>query len=161
MEVTVRVEWDMGHRLPNHDGACRNLHGHRYVADITLRGPVLPSKSGSQEGMVADFGAVKALVRAEVAKLDHRFLVCDRDCYVDVLCQLPGVVLVPYAPTAENVAEALRRDISKSLNAAILARSEVHSGPLENMLVHVARVRLYETPTAWVDAQTPDGEFLL
>ena len=38
-EATRRIEWDMGHRVPEHGGKCRTPHGHRYVAEVTVRGP--------------------------------------------------------------------------------------------------------------------------
>lgn len=137
MEIAVRVEWDMGHRLPNHGGQCRNLHGHRYVADIYVTGDPVAESGASSEGMVVDFGDVKHEVRAQVGKLDHRFLVCERDDYVAVLRSMPGVVVVPYVPTAENISLALLR-------------------ALREAKLPVSRLRLYETPTSWADAGLRD-----
>lgn len=137
MEIAVRVEWDMGHRLPNHGGLCKNLHGHRYVAEIYVFGMPRTEEGAADEGMVEDFGTVKAAVRAELEKLDHRFLVCERDDYVAVLRGMPGVVVVPFVPTAENISASLLR----SLRRADIA---------------VTRIRLYETPTSWADAGLRD-----
>ena len=35
ISVTRRLEFDAGHRIPDHRSQCRNLHGHRYVLEIT------------------------------------------------------------------------------------------------------------------------------
>jgi 6-pyruvoyltetrahydropterin/6-carboxytetrahydropterin synthase len=40
-EVTKIVEWDMGHRVPNHKSKCRNPHGHRYRLEVTIGGPLI------------------------------------------------------------------------------------------------------------------------
>lgn len=134
MRISVRVEWDMGHRLPNHDGQCRHLHGHRYAAEVTVGGRVGSLPGAPDEGMVADFGPVKAAIRDEVAKMDHRFLVCERDPIAQSMRDLPGVVLVSFVPTAENIADAL-------LGALRVGGK-----------YDFVSVRLYETPTSWADA---------
>ncbi|MDP2056292.1 MAG: 6-carboxytetrahydropterin synthase, partial [Thiobacillus sp.] len=36
MLITRRLEFDAGHRIPNHASQCRHLHGHRYALEITL-----------------------------------------------------------------------------------------------------------------------------
>ena len=35
MRITRRLEFDAGHRIPQHDSQCRHLHG-RYVAQLPL-----------------------------------------------------------------------------------------------------------------------------
>ena len=41
MQITRRLEFDAGHRIPNHNSQCRHLHGHRYAIEITLSGEVV------------------------------------------------------------------------------------------------------------------------
>ena len=41
MLITRRLEFDAGHRIPDHKSQCRHLHGHRYVIEITLSGQVI------------------------------------------------------------------------------------------------------------------------
>ena len=36
MRITRRLEFDAGHRIPNHQSQCRHLHGHRYALEVTL-----------------------------------------------------------------------------------------------------------------------------
>ena len=38
LTITKRLEFDAGHRIPQHKSQCRNLHGHRYALEITLEG---------------------------------------------------------------------------------------------------------------------------
>ena len=141
MEITIRVEWDMGHRLPNHGGECRHLHGHRYVAEVVVRGAVQGEAGAPDEGMIVDFGVVKGLVRHMLeGQRDHRFLVAESDPLKQMLYDLPGVVVVPWIPTAENIAA----DFFSQLQAKIYSA-------FGGDTVRLARLRLYETPTSWVD----------
>jgi 6-pyruvoyltetrahydropterin/6-carboxytetrahydropterin synthase len=131
--INVRVEWDMGHRLAHHDGKCSRLHGHRYAAEVTLEDVVKNgTMSDSDEGMVMDFGRLKHAVQQAIAGWDHSFLVSDRDPMVGVLA-LKGIVVVPWAPTAENIAAALFAHLSHAYGERVKV------------------VRLYETPTCYAE----------
>lgn len=141
MELTIRVEWDMGHRLPNHGGQCRNLHGHRYVAEVTLNGPVKSARGDADEGMLIDFGPAKELVRLHLQDRDHRFLISHTDPLLQDMERLPGVIVVPYVPTAENMAADLLAQLRKDA-AALRAFNGVA----------ISKLRLYETPTSWAEA---------
>ncbi|NRA47057.1 MAG: 6-carboxytetrahydropterin synthase [Oligoflexales bacterium] len=63
MDVTKIIEWDMGHRVPNHKNKCRHPHGHRYRLEVSMRGAISLEKGSSSEGMVVDFGDIKELMR--------------------------------------------------------------------------------------------------
>ena len=144
MQITTRLEFDAGHRIPNHKSQCRHLHGHRYAIEITLCGDIIESEGCSEQGMVMDFADVKAIARRElVDQWDHAFLVYEGDHAVrDFLQTLPQhkTVVMPRVPTAENMAaEAFRL-----LDACYFDRFGNH--------VRLQRVRLYETPTSWADA---------
>jgi 6-pyruvoyltetrahydropterin/6-carboxytetrahydropterin synthase len=144
MRITRRLEFDAGHRIPNHASQCRHLHGHRYAIEITLSGNVIESAGAMDEGMVMDFSEVKHVAQRElVSAWDHAFLVHEGDrAVVDFLAGIPGhkTVVLPVVPTAENLAaEAFRR-----LDAAYV---DVYGNHLR-----LERVRLYETPNNWADA---------
>lgn len=113
MFITRRLEFDAGHRIPNHSSQCRHLHGHRYAIEITLSGEVVRTEGVSEEGMVMDFADVKNIaMRVLVSRWDHAFLVYRNDhTVVEFLSSLPDhkTVVLPVVPTAENLAaEALR-----------------------------------------------------
>lgn len=55
MHITTRLEFDAGHRIPNHNSQCKNLHGHRYALEITLSGEIITQENISENGMIMDF----------------------------------------------------------------------------------------------------------
>jgi len=69
--ITRKLEFDAGHRIPDHKSQCRNLHGHRYVLEITLQGEVIEQEGNSDNGMIMDFSDVKSLP-------NHKTVVIDR-----------------------------------------------------------------------------------
>jgi 6-pyruvoyltetrahydropterin/6-carboxytetrahydropterin synthase len=141
--ITRKLEFDAGHRIPDHRSQCRNLHGHRYVLEITLEGEVIAAPGESDNGMVMDFSEIKAIAKQHIVdRWDHAFLVFRGDtAVVDFLESLGDhkTVIVDSIPTAENLAH---------LAFEILAPqyADKFGGNL-----HLSRVRLYETPNCWVD----------
>lgn len=71
--IAKRFSFDAAHMLPNHDGKCRNLHGHTYLVEVEFSGQLV--ESGPKEGMVVDFSDVKAIWKEHLEPLlDHRYL---------------------------------------------------------------------------------------
>ncbi|MBI4755147.1 MAG: 6-carboxytetrahydropterin synthase QueD [Betaproteobacteria bacterium] len=148
MRITRRLEFDAGHRIPDHRSHCRNVHGHRYALEITLSGDILHTPGESSNGMVMDFTDIKALARRALVDLwDHAFLVWRGDrALMEFLGSLPDhkTVVLESVPTAENLAlEAFR-----ILDGAYRDRFGSH--------LHLEQVRLYETPNCWADARRED-----
>jgi 6-pyruvoyltetrahydropterin/6-carboxytetrahydropterin synthase len=144
MQITTRLEFDSGHRIPNHKSQCRNLHGHRYVLEITLSGDIIKQENASENGMVMDFSDVKAIAKESVVNVwDHAFLVYKNDTDVlNFLNSLPDhkTVVFPTVPTAENMA----------LEAFRILKSKYHDTYGNHLKLE--KVRLYETPNSWADA---------
>lgn len=144
MQITTRLEFDAGHRIPCHKSQCRNLHGHRYAIEITLSGDIIQQEGSSDQGMVMDFSDVKAIARRElVDKWDHAFLVYQGDAQVRAfLDTMPGhkTVVMNAVPTAENMAAEAFRILDNC-----------YRDSYGNHL-RLERVRLYETPNSWADA---------
>lgn len=145
MLITRRLEFDAGHRIPDHKSQCRHLHGHRYAIEITLSGNVIDKAGDAANGMVMDFSQVKALANTHlVHEWDHAFLAFAGDkAIVDFLTTLPGhkTVILNRVPTAENLA----RIAFERLDA-------VYRDTYGNHL-QLEQVRLYETPNCWADAR--------
>ena len=81
--ITRKLEFDAGHRIPDHKSQCRNLHGHRYTLELTLVGNVIEQEGNSDNGMIMDFGDIKTLANAHlVDKWDHAFIVYEKDSAV-------------------------------------------------------------------------------
>ncbi|MDR2837694.1 MAG: 6-carboxytetrahydropterin synthase QueD [Azonexus sp.] len=147
MHITRRLEFDAGHRIPDHGSQCRHLHGHRYAIEITLSGEIIDKAGDAANGMVMDFSQVKTLALAHlVDDWDHAFLVFVGDkAIVDFLSGLPGhkTAILDRVPTAENLA----RLAFERLDA-------VYRDTYGNHL-RLERIRLYETPNCWADALRP------
>lgn len=97
----------MGHRLPNHRGKCFNLHGHQYTAEVTAAGRIDDIVGAPSQGMVTDFTNVKERLRSIIDQWDHKLLLANTDPIASAMHNLPGVVIVSWIPTAENIARAL------------------------------------------------------
>ena len=107
MLITKRVEFDAGHRIPNHDSKCRHFHGHRYALEATLEGEILPVRGKTDDGMVMDFSALKRTMVATIVDVwDHSFLVYVKDYEaIKALRQVNSShVLMEMVPTSENLA---------------------------------------------------------
>ena len=108
MKIGKVIQWDMGHRVLNHRSVCKGLHGHRYKAEICVEGNLIEEKGASEEGMVIDFADIKKVAQKFIQEeLDHAFMVWDRDHeLLEFFKSSQGhkPVIVPFTPTAENVA---------------------------------------------------------
>lgn len=93
-----------GHRVVGHEGKCRHLHGHNYRVHFTCQADTL-----DDVGRVIDFTAIKhTLCMWLEDHWDHRMLIWSRDEMLPGLRLLdPSIVIVPFNPTAENIAEHL------------------------------------------------------
>lgn len=145
MDITRRIEFDAGHRVPGHrtpdgerPGPCSSPHGHRYRLEVTVNGDV------PADGMVLDFGIVKRVLMDEVhAHLDHAMLVWALDETLRAAISTDAswkVAVLPDPPTAENLAGYIARVID---------------GPLADHGVELRHIRLYETPNCWADWSAP------
>lgn len=144
MLVTRRLEFDAGHRIPDHKSQCRHLHGHRYALEVTLKGDIIQEAGDPANGMVMDFSDIKSLAKTHLVDLwDHSFLVYEGDhLVVDFLMTIPNhkTVVLNCIPTAENLAEK-----------AFEILDSVYQDTYGNHL-QLYQIRLYETPNCWVDA---------
>lgn len=135
--ITRSLEIDMGHRVTNHDGKCKSLHGHRYKIVVDIRGSL--HTGGSQEGMVLDYGVVKRVMMEKIdAIFDHGTTLWSEDPLVghelgpiydglrakaakwgyvanDTGWKWGKLVLMHKVPTAENLAELWFRILQDDL----------------------------------------------
>lgn len=137
---TRRLEFDAAHRVMRHESKCRNLHGHRYVVEITASGKL------DTVGRVIDFGVLKETVGGWIDEhWDHGLIVNHKDTELIELCTNAGwkVYVLQTEPTAECMAPYL---LSQS-NTLLRGTSIV-----------VTHIRLYETPNCWADYDISDFE---
>jgi 6-pyruvoyltetrahydropterin/6-carboxytetrahydropterin synthase len=100
--MTTRIgkvfRFEAAHHLPQHDGKCRNPHGHSYRVELTFVGEL--EERGPQSGMVIDFGEIAAFWKRELEPLlDHQ----DLNETLDV-----------HETTAEQIARWLYRELFAS-----------------------------------------------
>jgi 6-pyruvoyltetrahydropterin/6-carboxytetrahydropterin synthase len=119
VSITRRATFAAAHTLCRPDwteqmnrdvfGACVNDHGHNYVVEMTVSGPV-----DAETGMVVNLKTIDGILRREfIDAVDHRHL--NRD--VDFLA---GVI-----PTAENIARAAFERLAPHVRPARLVRLRV------------------------------------
>jgi 6-pyruvoyltetrahydropterin/6-carboxytetrahydropterin synthase len=99
MKIAKEFRWEMGHRLPFHQGKCVNLHGHSYKMLVEVEGDL------DENGMVIDYYNLKEIINPVVEELDHAYLVWKGDAeLITVLDQLKSKkVVIEYHSTAENM----------------------------------------------------------
>ena len=102
----------VGHRVTNHESKCQHLHGHNYRIHFHCEAPALDAL-----GRVIDFSVIKSTLCMWLEDTwDHHFLIYTQDPLKDSLLALdPTVVVVPFNPTAENIAIHLVDVISPQL----------------------------------------------
>ena len=127
MKIAKEFRWEMGHRLPEHFGQCKNIHGHSYKMIVEFEGEL------DKNDMIIDYYDVEKIINPIIEKLDHAFMVKkDDQIVVEFLNKMNSKkVVVDFQSTAENICLYLLNEVNKA------------SLP-EN--VNSVKVRVYETP---------------
>jgi 6-pyruvoyltetrahydropterin/6-carboxytetrahydropterin synthase len=136
--LTRRYRFPSAHRLHNDAftaeendriyGNCNNRydHGHNYVLDVTVAGPVEPST-----GMVADISVLDALVQNNILdKFDHTHLNLEVDTFHTIV------------PTTENLCIEIYKLLSEKL-VPVRGGARLKTGRLEETNSHCFE---YEVP---------------
>ena len=122
LRLTSKVEIDSSHYLRNYDGKCSDLHGHRWVVEVTVESLAdNADDSLDNTGMLLDFGVIKSLI----SEYDHKNL-NDMPEFVDI------------NPTAENL-------------AIVLADALTYEIVMRGIPAKVISVKVWETPTNSVE----------
>ncbi len=142
MIVVKQIEWDMGHRVMNHNSKCNNIHGHRYKVEIALEGNLITNKGNSSQGMVIDFGDIKKIAMEHVHDvLDHSFMIWEKDqLLVKFFNDNPEFkkIVVPFTSTAENIAKWIFDQLDDKFRDTFKTD------------LRLKWVKLWETPTGYV-----------
>ncbi len=103
--VTKTIRFDAAHILTNHQGLCKNLHGHTYRVDVSVT-----QGSGDTRDMVIDFKDLKRIASEVVCeRFDHAFIyntesAGEREIAAVVEKNGMRTVAIPFRSTAENLA---------------------------------------------------------
>lgn len=139
ISITKEFTFDMAHLLENHEGKCKNLHGHTYKLLISVN-----SIFDDAYDMVVDFSELKEFVnRVIIDKLDHAFAYNknSKDVVEIGISKLleennRKTFAFNFRPTAEKMAKY----IFESLNFVCV---------MESKKFRISEVKLYETPTSY------------
>lgn len=138
MKVAKKFRWEAAHRLPWHEGDCKNLHGHSYSMTVELEGDI------DERGMLLDFKVLKRLLKPLIDQWDHATLVAEEDEQLLGLMRQSGwkMVVLPFDTTSENLCSHV---------ADYLGRNAVEK--LRAHRVHTVRVRISETETSYAETE--------
>lgn len=132
-KIGKEYKWEMSHRLPFHDGPCKNIHGHSYKMFVELEGEL------DSNSMVLDYYDIDRFVKPLIEKFDHSF-VCDEndDLMINFLRDNGFKYLViKYLTTSEN------------LVSHIIELAKPHFQTFTNL--EKLTIRLYETEDAYAE----------
>lgn len=142
ISCTRRLNFCAGHRVMNHEGKCRNLHGHEYSLEIQAT-----AKEQDSLGRIVDFSVIKQVIGGWVeANWDHGFILCRDDSEaIRAVSSVEGqrLYLLPDNPTAENIARFLLFHSTR-----ILYEAGVKG-------IYVNRVVVHETPNCSATVEYP------
>ncbi len=145
MSLTImkRIRFCAGHRLFKHEGKCAFFHGHNYIADIYVTGEEVDAV-----GRLVDFSILKEKFNGWIDEFwDHGFLLNEVDENGIAAARMVDpckYFLMPYNPTAENMARYLLEEVSPEL--------------LADRPIRVSRVVIWETEDSFAEASLPDPE---
>lgn len=137
LRLTKRFTFEMAHALPSYQGKCHNIHGHSYKLYVTVEGTPLHQEGASSDGMVLDFGSIKAIVQQRlVDPFDHALVLPRTPGTAQPTDALDGfaskLIWVDFQPTTEN----LLLHFAHLLDGAFPAGTRLHS------------LKLYETESS-------------
>jgi 6-pyruvoyltetrahydropterin/6-carboxytetrahydropterin synthase len=118
------------------------MHGHRYRWEVEVEGDVVTESGVSEEGMLIDFSDISRILTEHIHDIvDHAFVVYEGDSdalsALDHLGEGHRTVVVPFIPTAENLAKWAYEQVSPHIRTA-------YGNKLRLAAFHVR-----ETPKSW------------
>jgi 6-pyruvoyltetrahydropterin/6-carboxytetrahydropterin synthase len=135
MKIAKEFRWEMGHRLPFHEGLCKNIHGHSYKMVVEIIGEV------NKSGMIIDFYDLGNIIKPILDIYDHAFLCWENDKPLREFLEKQDMkrIIVSYQSTVENICTDLIRKIYDGLN-------NLDGYNFENL-----SVKIFETPNSFAE----------
>ncbi len=135
--VTKTIKFDAAHVLTNHQGLCKNLHGHTYRVDVS----VTQAEDDSSD-MVIDFKDLKRIAAEVVCeRFDHAFIYnteSEGEREIAEVVERHGMrtVAIPFRSTAENLAK-------------------LFFGELKSRIPGLSAVKVWETADSCAECREP------
>lgn len=145
VEYTVGKTFDLAiaHRLQNHPGKCKNIHGHNYKIELHFQRKAVHTLN--DDGMVLDFGSIKeTIVSNFMEHYDHCLFLEQNDPLLPVIeawSEEQKITVMSVPPTAENMAHMF----------LVVANNVLDGRGLIG--VSVTSVCVWETETSYAIAQ--------
>ena len=131
--VTKIMNFEYGHRILNHPGKCKRLHGHSGKLELTVLGPI-----NQETGMIIDFGDINGTIGEWVKDiLDHKTILQYGDPLFETL-PTTDTYTVQGPPTAENISNEILR----------------HCELMELSRDYNYKVRLWETEDSYAECSS-------
>lgn len=121
--VTKTVRFDAAHILTNHQGLCKNLHGHTYRVDVSVA-----QADGVGGDMVIDFKDLKRIATETICdRFDHAFVYnteSEGEREIAAVVERHGMrtVAIPFRSTAENLAKLFFGDLREKVAGLVSVR---------------------------------------
>jgi 6-pyruvoyltetrahydropterin/6-carboxytetrahydropterin synthase len=121
--VTKSVRFDAAHVLTNHNGLCKNLHGHTYRVEISVS-----QYGGDGSDMVIDFKDLKRIATEVICeRFDHAFIYNtasegEREIAAVVEKHSMRTVALPFRSTAENLARYFYGELEERIRGLSAVR---------------------------------------
>lgn len=116
ISVSKEFVFEAAHALDNHEGKCKNLHGHSYKLVVTVTGVPNTDNSAPDAGMVIDFSDLKKIVNSEIVdQWDHALILKDDSRFKGIEKENTKTIYVSYHPTCENMLLDIVEKISVKL----------------------------------------------
>jgi 6-pyruvoyltetrahydropterin/6-carboxytetrahydropterin synthase len=134
LTVSKECHFDAAHVLPDHQGQCKNLHGHTYRLIVEV------AEGHNGNDMVIDFKDLKRIMGEIIlSRFDHAFIY---DQTNEMECDIAATLMkyslrcvaLPFKTTAENLARYIFQELKPHLQ--------------------IESVYLYETPESYARYST-------
>lgn len=146
--ITIRHNFEAGHRLPHLPGKCQSLHGHSFWAEVEIQG-----QCTDDDGILVEYAEAKRYLRKWVDdNWDHGLILGEEDPLVAILMPHGKVyVLHGLWPTVETLALAL----GSTMEGWCHDRNRDPIGRQTKPTIHVRRCTITETSVnaaTWIPA---------
>lgn len=106
--LQTSASFDSAHFLKGYEGKCSNIHGHRWLVEVTVASEEVVWE-GQSRGMVVDFKILKEDLKELADNFDHSLVIEEgslKESTKEALLEEEFcIVELPFRPTAENLAE--------------------------------------------------------
>ena len=128
--LQTSASFDSAHFLKGYEGKCSNIHGHRWLVEVTVASEEV-EEEGQIRGMVVDFKTLKEDLKHLADDLDHSLVIEEgslKEKTKEMLLEEEfRIVELSFRPTAENLAKYFYDE-------------------MEEQGYQVVLVKVYETP---------------